>query len=340
MEISPFVRDLPKVELHLHIEGTLEPDLKFKLAERNRVEIPYKTEQEVKDSYQFTDLASFLDAYYEGMRVLLTPQDFYDLAMAYFERVAAQNVRYVEMFFDPQAHTARGVPFHTVISGLHRAQLEADRRFGIKSGLIMCFLRDFQAEFAMATLLEALPYRDWIIGVGLDSDETGNPPEKFAEVFARARAEGFLLTMHCDVDIKNSVNHIRQVIETIGVDRIDHGTNIVEAPELVAEVKKRGIGLTSCPISNTWVSDSSKVELIKQLVADGVEISVHSDDPAYFGGYIAENYQRVADEGELDNAFLANLARNAVRSSWATPMLKQEILAEIDATEKRYQQEA
>ncbi len=331
MEISPFVAGLPKVELHLHIEGTLEPELKFDLARRNGIELEHASVDEVRASYDFDDLPSFLTAYYDGMNVLRTPEDFYDLAMAYFRKVAPQNLRHVEMFFDPQAHTSRGVSFDTVITGLRRAQIEAEQQFGITSALIMCFLRDFSAEYAMATLLESLPYRAWILGVGLDSDENGNPPSKFAAVFARAKAEGYLLTMHCDVDIPNSIEHIRQVIEEIGVARIDHGTNIVENPALVDYIVEHGIGLTSCPISNTWVSDGSKVELVKDLVARGVKVCLNSDDPAYFGGYIAENYQRVLDEGGVDHAFLAQLARNAVDISWAPAVVKAQLRAEIGA---------
>lgn len=330
MEISPFVLGLPKVELHLHIEGTLEPELKFELAKRNGIKLPFDTPEQVRASYGFDDLPSFLDAYYDGMNVLLTSDDFYDLAMAYFRKVAPQNLRYVEIFFDPQAHTSRGVSLDTVISGLRRAQVEAEQQFGISSALIMCFLRDFQAEYAMATLLESLPYKPWILGVGLDSDENGNPPSKFAAVFARARAEGYLLTMHCDVDIPGSIDNIASVITEIGVARIDHGTNIVENPGLVKVIAERGIGLTSCPISNTWVSDGSKVELVKQLVEQGVKVTLNSDDPAYFGGYIAENFQRVADEGKVSDQFLAQLALNAVDISWAPAVLKAQLRGEID----------
>lgn len=331
MEISPFIQNLPKVELHLHIEGTLEPELKFALAERNGITLKEKTPDEVRESYGFTDLASFLTSYYDGMNVLRTSEDFYDLALAYLTKAAEQNVRYVEMFFDPQAHTCRGIDFHTVISGLHRAQLEAESTLGIQSALIMCFLRDFQAEYAMATLLEALPYKDWIIGVGLDSDETGNAPDKFTEVFARARREGFLLTMHADVDIAHSIDHIRQLIDTIKVDRIDHGTNVIEDPELVQYLVDSNIGLTCCPVSNTWVSDGSKVPLIKELADRGVKVTVNSDDPAYFGGYIAENFQLLANESEVDHAFLAQLSLNAVDISWAAPSLKEKLRAQINA---------
>lgn len=329
MEISEFVSGLPKVELHLHIEGTLEPELKFQLAQRNGIDLPFDSPEQVRESYDFTDLTSFLHAYYEGMNVLQTPQDFYDLAWAYFQKVAAQNVRYVEMFFDPQAHTSRGVSFDTVITGLRRAQLDAEQKLGVTSALIMCFLRDFSAGYAMATLLESLPYRGWILGVGLDSDENGHPPAKFAEVFKRAGEEGYLLTMHCDVDIPGSIEHIRQVVEDIGVARIDHGTNVIENPELVQYLVDNGIGLTSCPISNTWVTDGSRAEVVEQLSQMGVKVSINSDDPAYFGGYMNENFQRLADDLDADEGFLAQLALNGVDISWAPPHLKQQLRREI-----------
>ena len=331
MEISPFIQKLPKVELHLHIEGTLEPELKFKLAERNGIQLPQSTPEEVRATYNFNDLASFLAVYYDGMNVLRTAEDFYDLAIAYLTKAADQNVRYVEMFFDPQAHTSRGVSFDSVIKGLHRAQVEAEKMHGIKSALIMCFLRDFQAEFAMATLLEALPYKSWIIGVGLDSDETGNPPAKFAEVYARAREEGFMLTMHADIDIQNSITHIGQLIEDIKVDRIDHGTNVIENPEYVQHLVDHGIGLTNCPVSNSWVGDS-KTAIIKELADRRVKVTMNSDDPAYFGGYISENFQLMKNETDVDDAFLAQLSLNAVDISWATPTFKEQLREEIRAT--------
>ncbi len=250
--MEDFIRRMPKCELHLHIEGTLEPGLRDRLAARNGVSLP------PRPAYDFHDLTSFLVGYYEGMSVLVHEPDFYELAYAYFEKAAGQGVVYAEVFFDPQGHTSRGVPFDTVIRGLRRAQLDARRILGLHSQLIMCFLRDFQAEYAMATLLESLPYKEWIVGVGLDSDERDNPPSKFAAVFARARQEGYLLTMHCDVDQQNSVEHIRQAVMDIGVDRVDHGVNILEDAALVAEVKRRGLGLTLCPVSNRFVTDGTK----------------------------------------------------------------------------------
>ncbi len=241
--MAAFLRGLPKCELHVHIEGTLSPELKLALAERNKIALDQKTVAEVEASYVFDSLASFLTIYYPAMQVLQTEDDFFDLGFAYLTKAASQGVRHAEIFFDPQAHTSRGVPFPTVIGGLRRAVLVAERELGVSAELILCFLRDLTADYAMATLMEALPYKSWIIGVGLDSDERNNPPSKFAAVFARARSEGFFLTMHCDIDQLDSIEHIRQAVEDIGVDHIDHGTNIVESPALVQTVKTRGIGL-------------------------------------------------------------------------------------------------
>jgi len=323
--MEDFIRLMPKCELHLHIEGTLEPDLRDRLATRNNVSLP------PRPAYDFHDLTSFLVGYYEGMSVLVTEPDFYELAYAYFEKAAGQGVLYAEIFFDPQGHTARGVPFDTVIRGLRRAQLDARRMLGLHSQLIMCFLRDFQAEYAMATLLESLPYKEWIVGVGLDSDERGNPPSKFAAVFARARAEGYLLTMHCDVDQQDSVEHIRQALMDIGVDRIDHGVNILEDPALVAEVKRRGIGLTVCPVSNRFVTDGTKAAELRRLLDEGVRVTVNSDDPAYFTAYVLENLRTVQQELDLSRADMVTLQRNAIEASWAPPGVRQEFLDRLAA---------
>ena len=262
-ELTAFIEGLPKAELHLHLEGTLEPELKFELARRNGLALPYESVDEMRRAYGFNDLASFLAVYYEGMSVLLTERDFYDLALTYFRKARSQNVVYAEVFFDPQAHTARGIPFDTVIAGFRRAQQDAEASLGLRSKLIMCFLRDLTVESAMETLERSLEYRDWIVGVGLDSDEKGNPPHKFKEVFARARREGYRLTMHCDVDQDNSVAHIRQCLDEIKVERIDHGVNALEDVALVKEINRRGLGLTVCPISNSYVTDSLKAPELK-----------------------------------------------------------------------------
>ncbi|MGD8684671.1 MAG: adenosine deaminase [Chloroflexota bacterium] len=329
--MDDFIRAIPKAELHLHIEGTLEPELKFDLARRNGLELPYASVAEMRAAYDFTDLPSFLAQYYEGMSVLRGEEDFYDLAMAYFTRVAAQNLVYVELFFDPQAHTGRGVGFDTVITGLRRAQREAEGRLGIRSQLIMCFLRDLSAESAAETLEQARPYRDWIVGVGLDSDEQGNPPIKFRDVFAVARAEGYRLTMHCDVDQEDSVAHIWQCLDEIGVERVDHGVNALEDEALVDEIKRRGLGLTVCPISNSYVSDGTKAPEIRSLLEQGVLVTVNSDDPAYFPGYIAENLAILQREGQLTLDDIVRLVRNAFAISWLAEPERRAYLDRVDA---------
>lgn len=329
--MDDFIAGMPKCELHLHIEGTLEPELKFALAARNGVELPYATVEEARAAYTFDSLTSFLVGYYESMQVLLTEPDFYELAYAYLTKAASQNVRYAEIFFDPQAHTSRGVPFDLVIRGLRRAIMDAERMLGIRAQLIMCFLRDFSAEYAMATLLESLPYREWIVGVGLDSDERGNPPVKFAKVFARARQEGYLLTMHCDVDQENTVEHIWQCLNVIGVDRIDHGTNALEDPALVAEIKRRGLGFTVCPVSNSFVSNGPKADVIRQMLDLDLRVTINSDDPAYFLAYVAENLQVVQDELGLTREEMVRLERNAFEITWLPRATKDAFLAELDA---------
>src|SRR5499426_1605940 len=306
-----FIQKMPKCGLHVHIEGTLEPALKLALAKRNGVKLPYRNAKQVKAAYDFEDLPSFLAVYYEGMSVLLKEPDFYDVTHAYLAKAHSQNVVYAEMFFDPQAHTARGVSFDTVIRGIRRAQLDAEARLGIRSQLILCFLRDWSAEFAMATLLESLPYKQWIVGVGLDSDEKNNPPSKFKKVFQRARAEGYLLTMHCDVDQQDSVDHIWQCLRDIDVGRIDHGVNALEDARLCAEIKRRGLALTVCPISNSYVTDGTKAAAVKAMLDQGLRVTVNSDDPAYFPGYMTENLLAVQEEADLSKGDLVQLARNA-----------------------------
>ncbi|WP_296195495.1 adenosine deaminase [uncultured Microbacterium sp.] len=327
--LAEFALGLPKAELHLHLEGTLEPELIFALAERNGIALAQKSVEEVRATYGFTDLTSFLAVYYPAMRVLQTADDFHDLAWAYLRKAATQGLVHVEMFFDPQAHTSRGVPFENVIGGYRRACVRAEAELGISAELILCFLRDFSAEHAMSTLMEALPYRAWIVGVGLDSDERDNPPAKFAEVFARARAEGFLLTMHCDIDQPGSIEHIRQALVDIEVDRIDHGTNIVEDPDLVAIVKERGIGLTCCPVSNSFVTDRMKAPEIVGLMREGVTVTLNSDDPAYFAGYVGDNYVALADEAGLSREDLVQLAINSFEASWLTPARRAGYIARV-----------
>jgi adenosine deaminase len=315
-DLADFIRGMPKAELHLHIEGTLEPDLKLELAARNGVDLPYDSIDEVRSAYAFDDLTSFLAVYYEGMSVLLHEADFYDLAMAYFRKAASQNVVYAEVFFDPQAHTTRGVEFSTVIEGLRRAQQDAEAALGLRSQLIMCFLRDMSATSAQETLERSMPYREWIVGVGLDSDEKDNPPVKFATVFEAARAGGYRLTMHCDVDQQNSVEHIRQCLEDIGVERIDHGVNCLEDEGLAAAILERGMGLTVCPISNRHVTDGLKADAIKEMLRRSMRVTVNSDDPAYFPGYINENFLALSEAVGLTRDEAVRLARNAFIIAW------------------------
>jgi adenosine deaminase len=329
-KLRSFVEGLPKCELHVHIEGTLEPGMKFQLARRNHVKLPYRSERAMKAAYDFDDLPSFLAVYYEGMSVLLAEQDFFDVTYAYLQKARSQNVRYTEMFFDPQAHTARGVSFDTVIRGIRRAQLRAENRLGIRSQLIMCFLRDWSAEFAMTTLMQSLPYKEWIVGVGLDSDECNNPPLKFANVFRRAREEGYLLTSHCDVDQENSVKHIWQAVRDIGVDRIDHGVNSLEDPRLCEELRQRSLVLTVCPISNGYVANDSKALAIKTMLDQGIRVTANSDDPAYFPGYMTENLLRVHKDAALDKADMTQLMRNAFDGAWLPRALRDDYIGQLE----------
>jgi adenine deaminase len=329
-DLTGFIRAMPKAELHLHIEGTLEPELRLALAQRNGIALPHATAPELRATYTFDSLTSFLVTYYQAMEVLLTADDFYDLAWAYLKRANQDQVRYVEIFFDPQAHTSRGVPFDTVVRGLRRAVLAARRDFDLRAQLIMCILRDHSAEYAMATLMESLPYREWIVGIGLDSDERGHPPVKFARVFQRARAEGYQVTMHCDVDQENSTEHIRQCLDVIGVDRIDHGVNVLDSDELTAEVKRRGLGLTVCPVSNQWVTGDMKAAQLRRLLDAGIRATVNSDDPAYFSAYVADNLVAVQQAADLGREDLLQLQRNAIEIAWLPPAVSDELLAGID----------
>jgi adenosine deaminase len=329
-DIAQFIEEIPKAELHLHIEGTLEPELKFDLAARNGLTLPYKTVEEAVAGYDFDSLTSFLVGYYEGMGVLVEEQDFYDLGMAYLRKVAAQNLIYAEIFFDPQGHTSRGVPFGNIIKGLHRSRQDAATELGVDVQLIMCFLRDMSAESAMETLDQAEPYRDLIIGVGLDSDERDNPPLKFKEAYARSRDRGYRLTMHCDVDQDNTTEHIRQALFEIGVERIDHGVNSLDDEALTQEIIKRGIGLTVCPISNIQVVQDSKSAQLKTMLDKGMLATVNSDDPAYFQSYITDNLKTAQQEGGLTKEEVARLVRNAFTICWAPADAKQRYISRLD----------
>jgi adenosine deaminase len=324
--MKEFIESMPKAELHVHIEGTLEPELSFALAQKNKVALKVKTPEEMINAYDFYDLPSFLDIYYAGMSVLIEEEDFYQLTMAYLKKAAEQNIVYSELFFDPQAHTIRGVSFDTVINGITKAQKDAQTKLGVESQLILCFLRDMSAESAMKHLYMAKPHLDKLIGVGLDSDERNNPPLKFADVFSKARSWGLKLTMHCDVNQDNTLEHIRQVIEDVKVDRIDHGVNILESDVLCELARSRGLGLTVCPVSNKFVVQSLTSSELKQMLRKGLLPSINSDDPSYFRAYLNENLIALQDEGQFSKEELVTLVENSFKTSWLPEKRKLEYL--------------
>jgi len=328
---AAFIAGLPKAELHLHIEGSLEPELMFALAQRNAVAIPFASVEEVRAAYAFSNLQDFLDIYYQGMGVLHTEQDFYDLTAAYLARAHADAVRHVEIFFDPQGHTTRGIAFGTVIAGITRALDDARTRYGLSSRLIMCFLRHLSEAEAEATLDEAMPYLDRIDGVGLDSSEVGHPPAKFERVFARARSLGLKIVAHAGEE--GPPAYVREALDLLQVDRIDHGNRSLEDPALVARLAAEGITLTVCPLSNLKlcvVGDLADHPL-KTMLDAGLRATVNSDDPSYFGGYVNANYRAVADALDLSKADLLALARNSVTGSFLDEAEQAKHLAAIDA---------
>ena len=344
--IRDFIQAMPKVELHLHLEGSLEPELMFALAKRNQIEIPFKTIEEVKEAYNFTDLQSFLDIYYQGMNVLQTEQDFYDLTMAYMEKIASENVRHVEVFFDPQGHTGRGVDFDTVLSGITKALDDAKDKFGTSSEIIMCFLRhlpekhtdetratfpgELDAEETLDQLL-ASPFRDRIIGVGLDSSEVGHPPSKFENVFKRARQEGLLLLAHAGEE--GPSDYVYEALDVLKVDRIDHGNRSMENPDLVKRLAQMEVGLTVCPLSNLELrnvrDDDMTQHPLKTMLDAGLKATVNSDDPSYFGGYMNDNFIAVAEALNLNKRDLVTLAQNAIDVSFLSDERKAELTKEL-----------
>jgi adenosine deaminase len=320
---------LPKAELHLHIEGSLEPELLFALAERNAVAIPFASVEAVRAAYSFSNLQDFLDIYYQGMSVLLTEQDFYDLTWAYLERAHADNVRHVEIFFDPQGHTERGVEFETALNGIERALKAAEAELGITYRLIMCFLRHLSEEEALTTLEEALPYLERIHGVGLDSSEVGHPPAKFARVFARARELGLFVTAHAGEE--GPPEYVREALDLLKVERIDHGNRALEDLALVHHLARDAITLTVCPLSNLRLCVIDRIEdsPVKRMLELGLKVTVNSDDPAYFGGYINDNFRAVATALDLSEADLVRLAENSFTGSMLSMADQQAHLAEI-----------
>jgi adenine deaminase len=329
-ERRAFIAGLPKAELHLHIEGSLEPELMFALAARNGVSIPFASVEEVREAYAFSNLQDFLDIYYRGMGVLLVEQDFYDLTAAYLARVQADAVRHVEIFFDPQGHTERGVAFATVIGGIVRALDDARMRWGITSRLIMCFLRHLSEADAEATLDEALPFLERIDGVGLDSSENGHPPAKFARVFARARLLGLKCVAHAGEE--GPPAYVYEALDVLGVDRIDHGNRSLEDPALVARLAESGMTLTVCPLSNLklCVVDDLAAHPLRKMLEIGLAATVNSDDPAYFGGYITSNFNAVADALDLSKRELVALARNSFTGAFLSAEERAGYLAAVD----------
>jgi adenosine deaminase len=330
-ERAAFIAALPKAELHLHIEGSLEPELMFELAQRNNVAIPFGSVEEVRAAYAFSNLQDFLDIYYQGMGVLHREQDFYDLTAAYLARANADNVRHVEIFFDPQGHTERGVAFETVVTGITRALDDAEASYGMTSKLIMCFLRHLSEAEAEATLDAALPYLDRIDGVGLDSSEVGHPPAKFERVFARARTLGLKIVAHAGEE--GPPEYVHEALDLLKVDRIDHGNRSLEDPALVARLAAEGMTLTVCPLSNLKLCVVGDIadHPLKTMLDAGLKATVNSDDPSYFGGYVNANYQAVADALDLSKAELLALARNSFTGSFLDDAAKARHLAAIDA---------
>ena len=330
-----FIAAVPKAELHLHIEGSLEPEMMFALAKRNGVALPYASVEEVSAAYQFNNLQEFLDLYYLGMQALVEERDFYDLTIAYLERVHADNVRHVEIFFDPQGHTERGVAFDTVITGILRALDEGQERLGISYKLIMCFLRHLSEEEAFATLEEAMPWLDRIEGVGLDSSEVGHPPEKFARVFAKCRELGLKLVAHAGEE--GPPDYVWQALDMLGIDRIDHGNRALEDTGLVERIVTDGTTLTVCPLANLklCVIDEIGESPVKVMLERGLKATVNSDDPSYFGGYINDNYRAIADALDLSIEDLAQLAANSFTGSFQSEDERASLLAEVEAAKAK-----
>lgn len=332
--MEAYVRALPKAELHLHIEGTLEPELAFRLGRKHGVALPYASVEELRAAYDFTDLQSFLDVYYAVAQVLRDADDFYELALSYLQRVHGQGVVHTEIFFDPQTHTARGVAFGTVVEGLSRALTEAEDRFGMTHRLIACFMRHLSEADAMRTLDEVLEHREAICAVGLDSSEVGHPPSKFAAVFARAREHGLLTVAHAGEE--GPPSYIYEALDILAVQRIDHGVRCEEDPALVQRLVREQIALTVCPLSNVKLRVFEGIEQhnLKRLLEAGLRVTVNSDDPAYFGGYLLENYLAVQRGLGLTGAQLATLARNSIEASFLNDAAKRRWTSAIDDCER------
>lgn len=331
MNQAELIRALPKAELHVHIEGTFEPELMFEIAQRNHIDIPYQSVEEIKQAYNFHNLQSFLDIYYAGANVLVNERDFYDLAWAYFKKCAEDRVVHTEIFFDPQTHTERGVAFEIVLNGLKRACVDAKEQLGISSELIMCFLRHLSEEDAFKTLEQALPYKSDIIAVGLDSSEVGHPPSKFERVFEKAREEGFLVVAHAGEE--GPPEYVWEALDLLKVNRIDHGVRSEEDPALMQRLIQEKMPLTVCPLSNLklCVVDDMKQHNIRRLLQQGVQVTVNSDDPSYFGGYMNDNFVAIQEALDLSQDELKQLAINSFEASFIADEQKQKWIEEIKA---------
>ncbi len=328
--LNDFINNLPKAELHLHIEGTFEPELMFKIAQRNSIKLPYESVNSLRKAYEFTQLQDFLDIYYQGMNVLLSEEDFFDLTWAYLQKVHSQSVRHVEIFFDPQGHTSRGVSFETTMNGICKALDQAKTELGMSSGLIMCFLRHLDEEDAIRTLNTAMDFKDQIIGVGLDSSEKGNPPSKFQKVFKQAKEAGFRLLAHAGEE--GPPQYIYEALDLLNIDRIDHGNTCMQDPILVQRIVDENMALTVCPLSNTrlCVVDNMKNHPLPAMLQAGIRVTINSDDPAYFGGYINENYTAISELLGNSKTKLAELAKNSFTSAFISQEQQIAYLSEID----------
>lgn len=330
-DLRPFIAGLPKAELHMHIEGSLEPEMMFALAERNGVDLSFRSVEETRAAYNFGCLQEFLDLFFQGMAVLCSEQDFYDLTWAYFKRAHADNVRHAEMFFDPQGHTCRGIDFETVLHGIQRARADAERELGITSGLIMCFWRHLSEEDACRTLELAKPFREGIVGIGLDAAERGNPPHKFASVYRQAREQGYRLLAHAGEE--GPAAYVEEAIDLLGVDRIDHGNATLDDPELTRRIAGKGTVLTVCPLSNVKLAvvEEMRCHPLKTMLGHGLAVTVNSDDPAYFGGYVNDNYVAVQQALGLTVDELHRIARNSFHGAFLDEQAKAAHLDELDA---------
>lgn len=340
MKMEEFIKNLPKAELNIHIEGTLEPDLMMSLGQRNKIKLPFLTLEEARQAYRFKDLQSFLDLYDKALAVLITEQDFYDLTWHYLQKANSQQIRHAEIFFDPQAHLNRGIKFETIVTGIYRALQEGEKKLNLSSHLMMSFMRDLSEDAAQEVFTQALAFKDWIIAVGLNSAEMGNPPEKFKEVFARAREHGFLTVANAGE--VGPPEYIWQAIDVLKVSRIDHGVRCLEDPDLVTKLAATQIPLNVCPISNIMLGifPSMKQHPLKKMYDEGLFVTINSDDPAYFDAYLNENFMSVSAALKLNKSISYELAKNSFNASFLSHDRKQKLINELDKFYKQACKEA